>query len=198
MTTKYLIGTLTLLLLSSGALGQLDSGGRAPDPVQIPGGPVIEPNEGTDRAVWRTLDEKAAESRSTTRSYKAAQIVPEGWLADFEYTAELDSYLKTKLASALEEGKISYVYLYADWHEGCKEFRRTLRQKDYAGFFEASQMILIDYNFFRDRFDFKAHHLPMIIKVSSTGRIGPEFVYPRSKATDHPRKIYYKLKKFFG
>ena len=145
----------------------------------------------------QSLEDDAHDAANENRGH-SPEITPNGWLDDYNYMTDLDSYLNEKYQSALNSAKNTYVYLYADWYEACREFRKTVKHKDYVELFSANEMVMVDYNFFRKRFDFQAQRLPMIVKVNDSGILGPEHIYPVANANDHPRKIYYKLKKFFS
>ncbi|MFT7548484.1 MAG: hypothetical protein ACI9VI_002329, partial [Candidatus Azotimanducaceae bacterium] len=68
----------------------------------------------------------------------------------------------------------------------------------FAYLFDQHNIILIDYNYFKDKFNMKAKKLPMMLKVNDDRRLGPEAFFPVTKANQHPRKIFHQLRKFFS
>jgi hypothetical protein len=143
------------------------------------------------------LLEDAARNAPGNRKPSSPEIKPRGWFSDYDYQSTIDGYLRKKYRNASNSNKSTYVYLYADWYEACLIFRKSAQTKNYAEMFSTNQIVMLDYNFFRKKFDIQAKYLPMILKVNENGILGPELVYPVTGAGDHPRKIYHKLKKFF-
>jgi hypothetical protein len=176
---KLLVMSLTLIsLCAAGQDGQQDD--------QSSG--VTVNDYGTDRMA--RITEETIEDK--------AQIIPSGWLDDYDYLSDLSGYLNGKYQDALNSSKNTYVYLYADWYENCRTFRKSVERDDYAELFLNNEMILLDYNFFRNRFNTQTRNLPLILKVNKDGILGPESIHLVSNPSDHPKKAYYKLKKFFG
>ena len=137
------------------------------------------------------------ENKAKKRKVRAPAIIPKGWHHDYDYTSPLGTYLNEKQISSAKENKNTYVYLYSDWLEKCRVFRESADNAPYADLFHQHNIILIDYNYFKRKFDMRAKNLPMILKVNDDRRLGPEAFFPVAKANQHPRKIFHKLKKFF-
>lgn len=145
---------------------------------------------------FEKLEEEAREAELIQRQVSPPDVVPQGWLADFDYQADLKSYLQSKVQAAASDGKETYVYLYADWLESCREFRKMADRKDYAKLFAASQIILLDYSYFRKQFNTQLRNLPIFIKAHGQGTLGPETHRPVDRTAGHPRKAFHELRKF--
>ncbi|MFT7687227.1 MAG: hypothetical protein ACI9FB_002579 [Candidatus Azotimanducaceae bacterium] len=124
-------------------------------------------------------------------------LVPTGWYQDYDYESPIGAYLNRVLEISAKEDKNTYIYLYADWLENCREFRKKADKFPYKSLFEKNNIILIEYNFFKRKFNMTSRNLPMIIKVNEGGKLGPETINPVLKANQHPKKTFYKLQKFF-
>ncbi|MBT8062536.1 MAG: hypothetical protein HKO64_11335 [Xanthomonadales bacterium] len=142
------------------------------------------------------LEQDVREAELRKRQVSPPDMVPQGWLADFDYQSDLNAYLQSKVQAAASDGKETYVYLYADWLEACREFRKTADRKDYAKLFASSQIILLDYSYFRNKFNTQLSNLPIFIKAHAQGSLGPEVHRPVSRTASHPRKAFHELRKF--
>ena len=125
-------------------------------------------------------------------------VVPKGWHHDYDYESPLAVYLNKMLEMSARENKNTYIYLYSDWLEKCRDFRKKADKAPYAELFEQHNILLIEYNYFRDKFDMSSKNLPMILKVNEGGNLGPETIHPVLKANQHPRKVFHNLRKFFA
>ncbi|MFT5211350.1 MAG: hypothetical protein ACI9CE_003089 [Flavobacterium sp.] len=141
---------------------------------------------------------KELENNAKKRKLQPPFIVPKGWHHDYDYTLPLDTYLNDKQISSAKDNKNTYVYLYSDWLEKCRVFRKSADNAPYADLFDQHNIILIDYNYFKDKFNIKVKKLPMMLKVNDDRRLGPETFFPVTKANQHPRKIFHQLRKFFS
>ena len=191
---KPLIKTLIVssLLLTGIAVAQ--------QPVEPPtqGPPAQDPDFDfeNNKLDFDKLEDDAREEESRQRQVSLPDVVPQGWLADFDYQADLNSYLQSKVQAAASDGKETYVYLYADWLDSCREFRKMADRKDYAKLFAASQIILLDYSYFRKQFNTQLRNLPIFIKAHGQGTLGPEVHRPVDRTAGHPRKAFHALRKF--
>ena len=150
-----------------------------------------------DEPISETLDERARLEDFGRHKPSPPEIVPEGWLNDYDHHSSFSMYLGRKHREAHNSGKNVYIYLYADWLEACREFRKSVVGEDYAELFQNNQIIMLDYNLFKRKFDTRIRNLPMILKVNTNGMLGPESIHPVVNLTDHPKRAYYKIKKFF-
>ncbi|NND43768.1 MAG: hypothetical protein HKN58_00490 [Xanthomonadales bacterium] len=150
-----------------------------------------------ERDVWENLGEEAREDEEHVRKHPDAEIVPAGWLDDYDYVTPFPQYLAAHVAAAAEAGQRIHLYLYADWLEPCREFRRTVvAREDYAELFADHQVIMVDYGYFAETFDMKFRNLPVLIEVHTDGKIGPEIVHPLSRRAEHPAKAFNRVKKY--
>lgn len=146
----------------------------------------------------KSLDEVSDGTHAKKRKPALPQFVPNHWHQDYDYEKQFENYLNEKFIAAKNNHKQVYVYLYADWLEKCREFRKLADRAPLTALFDDNEIIMIEYNYFKRKFNMKARHLPMILKVNEDGKLGPETIYPVTKAKDHPRKVYHKLRKFFA
>ena len=187
----------SILLLT---LNALSVAGQEREQSQQPAGVTVNDYgaDRMDRITQETLEEKAHSAETGSRGRVPAEIVPSGWLDDYDYQSDLTSYLSGKYQDALNSSNNTYVYLYADWYENCRVFRKSAGRKDYAKLFLSKNIIMLDYNFFKKKFNIQTRNLPMILKVNKGGILGPESIDLVSNLNDHPKKSYYKLKGFFS
>jgi hypothetical protein len=146
--------------------------------------------------IEQTLDEEEKARRFTHRQPAPPQVVPDAWRADYDYQSDFNEYLGESFRQAQEAGKDVYVYLYADWLKGCMNFRESLTGEDYSMLFQDHEIIMLDYNFFRQKFGMRLRSLPMFLKVNDNNKFGPETFLPQVRADEHPRRPYYRLKNF--
>jgi len=149
-----------------------------------------------DKDVWSELEREDRDEGDRVRRHADADIIPAGWIDDFDYASPLNEYLVAKFNAASQAGKQTYVYLYADWLEPCREFRKTVERADYAELFEGSEVILLDYNYFARQFNTKIRNLPLLMKVHPKGVLGPEVLHPLSRKAEHPAKAFHRVKDF--
>lgn len=149
-----------------------------------------------EQPIWESWEDEAPLEGAGRGRISPPEIVPDGWLSDYDYQSNFGAYLNDKYQEALNSGKNTYVYLYADWNKTCRAFRKSAGRKDYAELFLDTEIIMLDYNFFRRKFDVRIRNLPMIVKVNENGALGPESINPASNKNDHPKRAYYKLEKF--
>ena len=146
---------------------------------------------------WIEEMEQAARLEGRTAGGLAPpSLIPEGWVHDYGYNSDLFKYLRWKYEGAEKSNKDLYLYLYADWNDDCKVFRKAVGRKDYQALFEGNEILMVNYTFLRTVYGAQFHNLPVLLKVHPDGSVGPESVHPVSTKHDHPRKAYYKLKKF--
>lgn len=150
--------------------------------------------------IWEKLGEQAREEEDLVRIHPQAQLVPNGWLDDFDYQSSLAQYLDERMQQAIQSGKDIYLYLYADWLDTCQEFRKTIvSREDYAELFEGHEIVMLDYGYFAKTFDVKLKNLPVLIQVhGKTGMIGPELLHPLPTRAEHPAKAFQRVKTFLG
>lgn len=150
--------------------------------------------------IWENLDEQARDERERTAIHPDAEYVPDGWVADFDYQSSLQQYLAERVRQASKSGKDLRLYLYADWLEPCREFRKTTASRqDYAELFEGHEIVMLDYRYFAKTFDVEFKSLPVLIQVhEETGMIGPEVVHPLPNRVEHPAKALQRLRDFFS
>jgi hypothetical protein len=198
MKNLHSLFTLVFALFAIPVAGQQ---GQEPPPGPEPGQPQQIPRERprepdvTDRGhLHREWFRIASAGHS---SHAPPGIVPQGWFDDYDYQSDLDKYLSEKYQGAMSAGKNTYIYLYADWYEVCKRFRKTFKGEDYAELFLSNAIIMLNAIFFEQEFDPQFIDLPVFIKINDNGILGPEVFYPTWPETEHPQRAYYKLKKFF-
>ena len=146
----------------------------------------------------KSIEDLSESAYAQKRKPAAPQFVPNYWHQDYDYEVKFEQYLNEKFLSAKSQNKGIYLYLYADWLENCREFRKDANRAPLTKLFEDNDIIMIEYNYFKRKFNMKAVHLPMIIKVNENSVFGPETIYPVTKPNAHPRKVFHKLRKFFS
>lgn len=147
-----------------------------------------------EKNVWEKLDQQARDEGKVTRVHPDAEVVPDGWIDDFDYQSPLQQYLTARVLQASEAGKDIHLYLYADWLDSCREFRKTVARKDYTELFEGHDIVMLDYGYFAKTFNTKFNNLPVLIQVHENGKIGPENVHPLSRRAEHPAKAFHRVK----
>ncbi|NNE06710.1 MAG: hypothetical protein HKN15_13395 [Xanthomonadales bacterium] len=146
--------------------------------------------------LWENLDDQAREDLEFTRFHPDVRFVPDGWIDDFDYKSSLQQYLADRVQQAKQSGKGIHLYIYADWLESCREFRKTASREDYAELFEGHEIVMLDYGYFAETFNIRFKRLPVLIQVHDNGMIGPENVYPLSSRVEHPAKAFHRLNSF--
>ncbi|MBL4681559.1 MAG: hypothetical protein JKY88_12660 [Pseudomonadales bacterium] len=146
----------------------------------------------------KSIEDLSESAHAQKRKPALPKFAPKHWHHDYDYKVKFEEYLNEKFLSAQSKNKGIYIYLYADWLENCREFRKAANRPPLTALFKDNDIIMVEYNFFKRKFNMKAVHLPMIMKVNENSKFGPETVYPVAKANDHPRKVYHKLRKFFS
>ena len=184
-----------LLLLTLNALSVAGQESQGSQQTNDPKG-VYDP--WAERPLWERWEDEAPLEDASSGRISPPEIVPDGWLSDYDYQSNFGAYLSGKYQEAMNSGKNTYVYLYADWLETCRAFRKFAGRKDYAKLFLDIEIIMLDYSFFRQEFDTRIRNLPLIVKVNKNGVLGPESINPTSNKNDHPKRAYYKLEKFFN
>ena len=198
-TLKLLLVIVVSCLLSLSSQGQ-ESSNQQDDENQT--GRIDSANDLTidvfdgkgGSSLGQTLEE--SEYNANNSQAKPPQYTPPIWIDDYDYKTPINEYLNDKFRMATASKKQIYVYLYADWLDACRSFRKTASQKDYVELMSTSAIVMLEYSFFKKNFNTRARKLPMLLKVNENGVLGPEILYPVSKSNDHPRKVFHKLKVF--
>jgi thiol-disulfide isomerase/thioredoxin len=146
--------------------------------------------------VWEKLGEAARDDEAQVRSHPDAEVVPAGWVDDFDYNSPFPQYLASRVAQAAQGGRKIHLYLYADWLEPCREFRKSVAREDYSELFNGHEVVMIDYGYFAKTFGMQFKNLPVLIQVHEDGKIGPENVHPLSRRAEHPAKAFHRVKSY--
>ena len=191
------LNRLQIIIISMTLLGSLSfAAQQEPEPRQNRETPDLDhSNRELERDVWERKQEEERRD-SIMRKGKPPEIIPDGWIADYDYQSNLGAYLNLKHQQASAAGKNIYVYVYADWKEACKAFRKSLQGEDSGELFNNNEVLMLEYNFFARQFSTSFKNLPIIIRLHEKGGLGPESLHPVSNVNDHPRRSYVKLKKF--
>jgi thiol-disulfide isomerase/thioredoxin len=163
-------------------------------PKQYPRNPTHDP---MGQIRWDNWEDKAQRRDEWRTNRLPPEVTPNGWFNDYDYQSNLGEYLDAKYQHSLGTGKNVYIYLYADWYEPCKAFRKSINSEDYAELFLNNEIIMVDYAFFNWEFETQIEKLPLFIKVNDNGLLGPESFRPVTNEIFHPRRAYYNLEKFF-
>ncbi|MDX1460601.1 MAG: hypothetical protein R3348_06040 [Xanthomonadales bacterium] len=158
--------------------------------------PAQEEGFESNRLDYDKLANDYEEEAGRHRGISPPDIAPAGWIHDFDYQSDLKDYLQAKHALGVSEGKETFVYLYADWLQSCRAFREQAGRGDYAKLLASQQILLLDYNYFRELSNSRLSDLPIFIKAHAHGTLGPELHRPVPRRGGHPRKAYHALKKF--
>lgn len=192
-----ILRTLFVLLLLSFSLSTVAQNQR-----EAPPNERSRPTDFTEKENlqdWlETQDDDARRENLATPRLEPPEIVPSGWLHDFDYQTDLVQYLQHKYQNAAAGGRTTYVYLYADWDEACKSFRKSAGGKDYQKLFASNQIVMVEYVYVKRKFGARFKKLPVFVKVHPTGFMGPESLRPMASINDHPRKAFHKVRKFFA
>lgn len=183
-----------LLPLVLPALGQEE---REPRPNPRPSErPRMRNEEAREKLQLDLLERQEREEEEAVPNIGPPEIVPGSWQYDYDYRLNLFDYLGEKQAQAKAENRSTYVYVYADWNEACKAFRKSAKRSDYEKLFANSAVVMVEYVFLKRIYKAQINRVPILIQVHENGVLGPEFVHPISAPGDHPRKAYHKLKRF--
>ena len=100
--------------------------------------------------------------------------IPEGWVHDYDYTFDLHQYLKGKADLGKELGKPVYVYLYADWCDDCRRFRKRARSGGFKELFDERLVLMLDFDFLNSflKRKFRLEYVPVLVKVHANGSLG--------------------------
>lgn len=97
-------------------------------------------------------EEEEREKNLAKPNLAPPEIIPEGWVYDFDYRSDLFEYLMRKQQAGALAGKNTYVYLYADWNEACKTFRTSADKRDYKKLFSNEQIIMLEYVYLKRKY----------------------------------------------
>lgn len=134
-------------------------------------------------------------------------IVPSGWIADFDSQNDPRSYLKEKQYHARRLGLTPYVYFYSDTQPHCRWFRYKVdRRKHVHEAFNGTQVIMLDakhlatlagINWYRNITNV---FWPNLVKIESDGTFDVSAVlHIQLNWIDHPAQRAIKvLEKFFN
>ena len=130
-----------------------------------------------------------------------AQVrLPDGWVTDYDYEANLSAYLKRQYDAAADRKLVPYVYLYADWCRACVELRhRVVENPGFAQVFVGTHIVALDFESLRivkDKPEVLTLGAPMIIPIESDGTLGKIAVngVPWERA---PKDVFEVLCSFF-
>lgn len=186
---------LSLLVIATPLVAQQQQRERAPNER------LRKQDDARQQELQQMLDlqeEEEREKNLAKPSLAPPEIVPEGWVFDFDYKSDLFQYLMRKHQAAALAGKNTYVYLFADWNQACKTFRETADNRDYKKLFANEQIIMIEYVYLKRKYRTQLKQLPVFLLVHENGSLGPESARPVASMYDHPRKAFHSLRKFFG
>ena len=62
-------------------------------------------------------------------------VVPENWIADYDYEIRLQAYLRQQYAAARRDGLTAYVYIYSDGNLDCKTHRDRMDYEDFRALY---------------------------------------------------------------
>jgi hypothetical protein len=184
---------LSLLLMTLPVTGQQE---REQRPNERLNPPDYSDHEMEREELWESPKEKARKENDSIPTLEPPAIAPEGWLHDYDYRLGLFEYLRRKQRDASSANKNTYVYLFADWNAACVTFRKSASHKDYKELFLNNEIVMVEYAYMKRLYGAQFNKLPVFLKVHSDGSLGPEKINPISNPNDHPRRAYYKLKKF--
>ncbi len=80
-------------------------------------------------------------------TFYATNNVPEGWIADFSYNEDLDTYIRRHAARAFAANKQPAIYLFSDSSWLCEETRRDAKSEYFQTVLHDKYIIMLNHEY---------------------------------------------------
>ena len=112
-------------------------------------------------------------------------IVPEGWIADYDGRYAINEYLSDQYQIATSSGLVAYVYFYSVTDDHCRHVRELMKHRHIKKAFARTRMIMLDFDRFQSLHKQNPEaninpgdwH-PVITKISSDGHLTEKYIHP--------------------
>lgn len=128
---------------------------------------------------------------------KSPKVIPDKWVADYDYESDMRSYLKAQYQSARDQGLTPYVYIYSDRYDHCRGLRVLMKRQIMRDALQGTYMVMLDHYELEKQYQLAPDPslsikpldiTPVILPISKQGTLKADIFRP-DLYLNHPEQI---------